>query len=125
MKGLLEEQVGIYLSDVRGHLLSVQINPVRVTCISCSETCDMSNFKTRRHAEPAATAFMTKHGALDRKIAENIDEIVTFYLDNKTTRWTDGQGFNWAQDARGNTVCVDKPFPVSQEAIEDLEKNGF
>lgn len=120
MKTLLEEQVGIYLSDVAGHLLSVQINPVRVACISCSETCDMSNFPTKLKAAPAASAFMAKHGALDRKIAENIDEIVQFYLTNKVTSWTDEKGNHWAQDAKGNTICINERFPVSQELIEDL-----
>jgi hypothetical protein len=76
----LEEQVGIYLSDVAGHLLSVKISPVRVSCISCSETCNMSDFKGKREAEPAAKAFMAKHGALDRKIADSINEIVEKFL---------------------------------------------
>jgi len=80
VKALLEEQVGIYLSDVAGHLLSVKINPVRVACISCSETCDMSNFPTKLKAAPATKAFMDKHGALDRKIADSINEIVEKFL---------------------------------------------
>ncbi len=89
MKTLLEEQVGIYVSDVKGHLLSVHIDPVRVDCISCSETCNMSDFRGKRDAEPAAKAFMAKHGALDRKIAEDINEIVEKYLsfvDGDSTR---------------------------------------
>jgi hypothetical protein len=80
MKTPLEEQAGIYLSDVAGHLLSLKIDPVRVACISCSETCDMSNFPNKLKAAPAVKAFMDKHGALDRKIAKNIDEIVAYYL---------------------------------------------
>jgi hypothetical protein len=119
VKTLLEEQVGIYLSDVAGHLLSVKVNPVRVACISCSETCDMSNFPTKLKAAPAASAFMAKHGALDRKIAENIDQIVTFYLENNITRWTDEQGRPWTQDPKGNTTCIPEPFEVKGEFVGD------
>jgi hypothetical protein len=115
VKTLLEEQVGIYLSDVAGHLLSVKINPVRVACISCSETCDMSNFPNKLKAAPAASAFMAKHGALDRKIAENIDEIVQYYLDNKITRWTDDQGRTYVQDPKGNTVCYTDIFDLPKK----------
>jgi hypothetical protein len=111
----LEEQAGIYLSDVAGHLLSLKIDPVRVACISCSETCNMSDFRGKREAEPAAKAFMAKHGALDRKIAENIDEIVQYYLDNKITRWTDDQGHTYVQDPKGNTVCYTDVFDLPKE----------
>jgi hypothetical protein len=121
----LEEQVGIHLSDVKGHLFSVKVSPVRVVCIPCMESCYRPEFKTNREFETAAKAFTEKHGCLDRKIAENIDEIVQFYLTNKVTSWTDDKGNHWAQDAEGNTICINERFPVSQELIEDLEKNGF
>lgn len=79
MKTLLEEQVGIHLSEKR-HLLGVQINPVRITCISCSELCYRSQVKTNKDFETAAKAFTEKHGYLDRKIADSINEIVEKFL---------------------------------------------
>lgn len=125
VNALLENQDGVYTSDKAGHLLDLRFNPLRVTCITHLETCDRSQFQFHADFVKAGKVFVENHGYLDRKIAENIDEIVQFYLTNKVTRWTDEKGRPWVQDARGNTACIPEPFPVSQELIEDLEKNGF
>ncbi len=113
----LEEQVGIYTSDVKGHLLSVRISPIRVECVSCMEACYRPEFKTNKEFETAAKTFTEKHGYLDRKIAESVDEIVEFYLANKITRFGD-----MIQDARGNTACITDVFDLHPDTIADLEK---
>src|SRR5271157_4791761 len=117
MKPLPEEHAGVYMSDVKGHLLILNVYPVRVTCISCLETCNRRDSKNRLEFEKAAKAFVVKHGCLGTKIASNIDEVVTFYLDNKTIRWTDEQGRDCVQDLRGNTACIVEPFDIHPDAV--------
>lgn len=112
---MIHKKGGVYLSDVRGHLLILGVSPTRVTCLSCADICNRSTFKNRQEFNTAATAFVAKHGALDRWIAENIEEVVAFYLDNKVTRWVDDQGRPWAQDAKGNTVCVPDVFDLPKD----------
>ena len=67
---------GVYRSDVVGHLFILQPNPVRVTCIICGETCNRNLYKTTNDFKAAARAFVEKHGALDIKIANNIEELI-------------------------------------------------
>jgi len=109
-KTLLEEQVGIYVSEKR-HLLSVRINPVRVECVSCMETCYRPEFKNNKEFETAAKAFTGKHGYLDRKIAENIEEIIGVYLDAKKLYYVFDPPF----------VYVPEIFDVSPETIASLD----
>jgi hypothetical protein len=66
---------GVYRSDVAGHLLVLKLNPVRVTCIVCMETCDPSGLKNQER-KPAAAAFVEKHGALDTWIADSILQLI-------------------------------------------------
>jgi hypothetical protein len=114
VKTLLEEQVGIYLSEKR-HLLSVKINPVRVDCVSCLESCYRSEFKTNLDFSAAAKAFNDKHGYLERKIAENIDEIVGVYLTAKGLFYTLETPFVFEPPV----IDVSYPFDVSGEWIGD------
>lgn len=67
---------GVYRPDVAGHLFILQPNPVRVTCIVCGETCDRDLYKNTKDFKVGATAFVEKHGALDVKIASNIEELI-------------------------------------------------
>jgi len=125
VNGMLGDQAGVYTSDKAGHLLDLRFNPLRVICVTCMETADRSQSKFHHEFEKVAVEFTKEHGYLGTKIANNVEEIIEFYLANKVTRWKDEQGREYAQDARGNTVCITEVFPVSQELIEDLEKNGF
>ncbi len=75
-----EIKPGVYLSDVVGHLLILKKDPVSVTCVSCVETCDRSKFRGMAEFAGEAANFVSKHGALDRWIAEDIGEIVEYYL---------------------------------------------
>lgn len=54
----MNEKPGLYNSDVPGHLLLLEFNPTRVTCVICKET-------TLAKKE-AAAAFTAKHGYLGR-----------------------------------------------------------
>jgi hypothetical protein len=72
----LHSRAGVYRSDVDGHLLILKLSPTRVTCVVCLETCDRSHYKTEREFKTAAVVFVDKHGALDEKIAESIEEII-------------------------------------------------
>jgi hypothetical protein len=67
---------GVYRSDIDGHLLVLQLNPVRVTCVVCVETSSRSQFKTNLDFKKAALAFVDKHGALDERIADNIGDLI-------------------------------------------------
>jgi hypothetical protein len=67
---------GVYRSDVEGHLLVLQLNPVAVTCVVCVETCSRAQHKTLLQFRPAALAFVSKHGALDERIASSIAELI-------------------------------------------------
>jgi len=67
---------GVFRSDVDGHLFVLKLNPVRVTCVVCMETCDTSAFKGHIERKKAATAFVDKHGALDGKIADSILQLI-------------------------------------------------
>jgi hypothetical protein len=69
-------QSGVYRSDVDGHLLVLKLNPVSVTCVVCVETCSRADYKTLLQFKPAATAFVSKHGALDEWIASNVAELI-------------------------------------------------
>lgn len=112
---------GVYQSDVKGHLLLLNLNPTRVTCIPCAATCDRSQFKNKKAFDDAAKIFVDQHGALDRKIAMNIDEVVDFYLKSKITVWADVNGREYVQDAKGNTACITDIFELSSDTIADLE----
>jgi hypothetical protein len=67
---------GVYRSDVSGHLFVLKLNPVRVTCVICMETCDTSAYKGQPDRKKAAAAFMEKHGALDGKIADTLLQLI-------------------------------------------------
>lgn len=69
-------EAGVYRSDVDGHLFILKLNPISVTCIICMETCDRSHHKNKDLFKTAATAFVSKHGALDERIANNIAELI-------------------------------------------------
>jgi hypothetical protein len=67
---------GVYRSDVEGHLLVLKLNPVSVTCVVCVETCSRADYKTLLDFKPAADAFVSKHGALDKRIANTVAELI-------------------------------------------------
>lgn len=55
---MASEKPGLYNSDVEGHVLLLERDPTRVTCVICKET-------TPAKKEEAA-AFTAKHGYLSR-----------------------------------------------------------
>lgn len=67
---------GVYRSDVDGHLFVLKLDPVSVTCVTCMATCDRSAFHTRLEFRDAATAFVSAHGALDERLADNLAQII-------------------------------------------------
>ncbi len=79
-KARLANAAGVYTSDVKGHLLILHLYPVRVSCVSCSETIDRSQFKSIQEFRVGADAFMGKHGALDRKIASSDLRVAGIHL---------------------------------------------
>lgn len=69
-------EAGVYRSDVEGHLLVLRLHPVAVTCVICMETCQRSDHKNNLLFKAAAAEFVSKHGALDERIANNIAELI-------------------------------------------------
>jgi len=72
----MKVEQGVFRSDVDGHLFVLKLNPVRVTCVVCMETCDTSAFKGHIERKKAATAFVDKHGALDGKVADSLLQLI-------------------------------------------------
>jgi hypothetical protein len=56
------------------------MDPTRVICVSCLETCNRSESKNNAQFAGAAANFVDKHGALGRKIAKNINVLIKEYL---------------------------------------------
>lgn len=67
---------GVYRSDVEGHLLILQTNPVSVTCVICMETCASRGHKNHKAFREAVATFVSKHGALDERIASTLAEMI-------------------------------------------------
>ena len=63
---MVSEKPGLYNSDVDGHLLLLERDPTRVTCVICKETCEAK--------KTAAQAFIAKHGYLAELIAPSLQE---------------------------------------------------
>jgi len=103
-------EAGVYLSD-RGHLLILQLDPVRVSCVLCAVTCFRSQFKNKKTFDEGAIDFVAKHGALDHRIANSIEEIVGVYLNAKKLYYVFDPPF----------VYVPEVFDVSPETIASLD----
>lgn len=119
-KARLANAAGVYLSDVKGHLLVIVLSPIRVTCVSCAETCNRLQFKNTREFKQAASAFVAKHGALDVKIADNLDEIIEEYLTKKREALRE-QGHIF--DRTGRCVgFVPDPFDTHPDTLASLDE---
>jgi len=81
------KEAGVYLSD-KGHLLILKSDPTSVTCAFCAVTCARSGHKSKADFAGAAANFVEKHGALDFRIANTVEEIVKHYLKSYVPDYT-------------------------------------
>lgn len=65
---------GIYRSDVEGHLFDIKLNPTRVTCLVCMETCNCD--LPLRELALAVSRFTVAHGFVDAKVADSILQLI-------------------------------------------------